>query len=66
MTGSSLSRSQTEWKRSSGPLNTRDELLMSLLTSEAVVDSRDFEILSAEDIEELKKVYLNLGTMFIR
>lgn len=39
---------------------------MSLLTSEAVVDSRDFEILSAEDIEELKKVYLNLGTMFIR
>jgi hypothetical protein len=29
---------------------------MSLLTSEAVVDSRDLEILSAEEIEELKKV----------
>ncbi|KAF7981709.1 hypothetical protein HWV62_32291 [Athelia sp. TMB] len=39
----------------SGQLTTRDELLMSLLTSEAVVDSRDFEILSAEETEELKK-----------
>jgi hypothetical protein len=29
---------------------------MSLLASEAVVDSRDFDILSAEDVEELKKV----------
>lgn len=50
---SSLPRSQT---RGSELLNIRDELLMSLLTSEAVVDSRDFEILSAEAIEELKKV----------
>ena len=29
---------------------------MSLLTSEAVVDSRECEILSAEEVEELKKV----------
>ncbi|KAF7352376.1 hypothetical protein MVEN_01201700 [Mycena venus] len=36
-------------------LNTRDELLISLLASEAVVDSRDFEILSSEEVEELKK-----------
>lgn len=43
-------------KRLSGNLNTRDELLMSLLASEAVIDSRDFEILSAEEAEELKKV----------
>lgn len=43
-------------KRESVQLNTRDELLMSLLTSEAVVDSRSFEILSAEETEELKKV----------
>lgn len=50
---SSFPRSQT---KGSELLNTRDELLMSLLTSEAVVDSRDFEILSAEEIEELKKV----------
>ncbi|KAJ6515405.1 Up-regulated during septation-domain-containing protein [Mycena sanguinolenta] len=35
--------------------NTRDELLISLLASEAVVDSRDFEILSSEEVEELKK-----------
>jgi hypothetical protein len=31
---------------------------MSLLTSEAVVDSRECEILSAEEIEELKNVRL--------
>ena len=43
-------------KRESVQLNMRDELLMSLLTSEAVVDSRSFEILSAEETEELKKV----------
>ena len=46
------------WKRLSGALNTRDELLMSLMASEAVIDSRDFEILSAEEVEELKKVRL--------
>ncbi|KAI5115009.1 hypothetical protein M0805_008266, partial [Coniferiporia weirii] len=43
------------WKRASGPVDTRDELLMSLLASEAIVDSREFDILSAEDVEELKK-----------
>ncbi|KAF5358960.1 hypothetical protein D9758_004907 [Tetrapyrgos nigripes] len=42
-------------QRASGLLNTRDELLLSLLASEAVVDSRDFEILSSEEVEELKK-----------
>lgn len=44
-----------EWKRTSGLVNIRDDLLMSLLASEAVVDSRHCEILSAEEIEELKK-----------
>jgi hypothetical protein len=42
--------------RHSGLPNTRDELLMSLLASEAVIDSREVEILSAEVVEELKKV----------
>lgn len=37
-------------------VDTRDELLMSLLASEAIVDSRDCEILSSEEVEELKKV----------
>ena len=37
-------------------VNTRDDLLMSLLASEAVVDSRGFEVLSAEEVEELKRV----------
>ncbi|KAJ4479187.1 Up-regulated during septation-domain-containing protein [Lentinula aciculospora] len=35
--------------------NTRDDLLLSLLASEAVVESRDFAILSSEEIDELKK-----------
>lgn len=43
-------------RQSSVPLNNRDELLMSLLASEAVLDSRDFEILSSEDVEDLKTV----------
>lgn len=50
------SESSVGWKRTSGLVNIRDELLMSLLTSEAVVDSRECEILSAEEVEELKKV----------
>jgi hypothetical protein len=38
------------------PANTRDALLLSLLSSEAIVDSRAYEILSAEEVEDLKKV----------
>jgi hypothetical protein len=38
------------------PPNTKDELIIELLASEAVVDSRDFEILDAEKVEDLKKV----------
>jgi hypothetical protein len=45
-----------ESKRSSQMLNIRDDLLIDLLASEAIVDSRDFQILSAEEVEELKKV----------
>lgn len=37
-------------------MDARDELLISLLASEAMLDSREFDILSAEDVEELKKV----------
>ena len=44
-----------DWKRSSTLLNTRDELLISLLASEAMVESREYEILSSEEVEELKK-----------
>ena len=45
-----------DWKQTSMLVNTRDDLLMSLLASEAVVDSRGFEILSSEEVEELKRV----------
>ncbi|KAK2465994.1 hypothetical protein APHAL10511_001635 [Amanita phalloides] len=44
-----------DWKRSSTLLNTRDELLISLLASEAVVDSREYDILNSEEVEDLKK-----------
>jgi len=40
----------------SGNLSTRDELLMSLMASEAAIDSKEFDILSAEEVEDLKKV----------
>ncbi|KAF8592660.1 hypothetical protein K439DRAFT_1650281 [Ramaria rubella] len=44
-----------DWKRTNSLVNTKDDLLMSLLASEAAVDSRGFEILSAEEVEELKR-----------
>jgi hypothetical protein len=43
------------------PPNTKDELIIELLASEAVVDSRDFEILDAEKVEDLKKVRITIG-----
>ncbi|KAF9567397.1 hypothetical protein CPC08DRAFT_656557 [Agrocybe pediades] len=46
----------------SRPLNTRDELLISLMASEAVVDSRDYDILDAEQVDELKKEYQLLSS----
>ncbi|KAJ3923709.1 Up-regulated during septation-domain-containing protein [Lentinula edodes] len=42
--------------------NTRDDLLLSLLASEAVVESRDFAILSSEEIDELKKEEIRLSS----
>ncbi|KAJ8487534.1 hypothetical protein ONZ51_g4097 [Trametes cubensis] len=42
-------------RRSSTLLSTKDDLLLSLLASEAIVDSRGCEVLSAEEVEELKK-----------
>ncbi|KAH9055308.1 Up-regulated during septation-domain-containing protein [Lactarius vividus] len=46
-----------------GPLvNTRDALLLSLMSSEAMVDSRGYEILSAEEVEELKKEHTILSS----
>jgi len=58
----------SEWEEASSPspsqsqannvqlANTRDVLLFSLLSSEAMVESRSYEILSAEEVEEFKKV----------
>lgn len=59
---SSLSRS-IAYTSSSPPLpgsvpaaSTKDELIIELLASEAVVDSRDCEILGTDQVEQLKKV----------
>ena len=54
---------EIDWKHVTGSgvsstttTNVRDELLMSLLASQALVDSRDLEILTSEQVDELKKV----------
>ncbi|KAF5392932.1 hypothetical protein D9757_001216 [Collybiopsis confluens] len=57
-TGSSSSSANGSTRKSgSGPIqrNTRDDLLLSLLASEAVVESRNFAILSSDEVDELKK-----------
>ncbi|PVF93720.1 hypothetical protein CPB86DRAFT_714806 [Serendipita vermifera] len=41
--------------------NAKDELIIELLASEAVVDSREFEILDAEKVEEFKKELKSLS-----
>lgn len=38
------------------PMEAKDELLISLLSSEAVVDSRESDILTSEEVDELKRV----------
>ncbi|KAH6914778.1 Up-regulated during septation-domain-containing protein [Coprinopsis sp. MPI-PUGE-AT-0042] len=60
----STSASPSQWnaKRASGPLNTRDELLMSLMASEAVVDSHDYQVLSTDEVEDLKKEHAVLSS----
>ncbi|KAI0047335.1 hypothetical protein FA95DRAFT_1559169 [Auriscalpium vulgare] len=56
--GASTNGSSTQG--SGGVSSRRDALLMSLLSSEAVVDSRGYEIMSAEDVEDLKKEHVIL------
>ncbi|OJT12561.1 hypothetical protein TRAPUB_10885 [Trametes pubescens] len=46
-------------------LSSKDDLLMSLLASEAIVDSRGFEVLSAEEVEELKKEHTVLSSRLV-
>ncbi|KAF8528783.1 Up-regulated during septation-domain-containing protein [Hysterangium stoloniferum] len=42
-------------KYTSTLVNPRDDLLISLLASEAAVDSRGFQILSSEEVDDLKR-----------
>jgi hypothetical protein len=44
------------WNYTSILVNPRDDLLMSLLASEAAVDSSGFQILSSEEVDDLKRV----------
>ncbi|KAF4575300.1 hypothetical protein EYR40_004962 [Pleurotus pulmonarius] len=55
----------SEIKQSPPVLNTRDELLISLLASEAVVDSRGFDILGGEEVDELKKEHQVLSSRLV-
>ncbi|EJF62289.1 hypothetical protein DICSQDRAFT_180160 [Dichomitus squalens LYAD-421 SS1] len=52
-------------KRNSVVFSSKDDLLLSLLASEAIVDSRGFDILSAEEVEELKKEYQVLSSRLV-
>ncbi|KAM5534401.1 hypothetical protein V8D89_011868 [Ganoderma adspersum] len=52
-------------RRSSMMLSVKDDLLMSLLSSEAIVDSRGYDVLSAEEVEELKKEYQVLSSRLV-
>ncbi|KAL1940017.1 hypothetical protein VTO73DRAFT_9352 [Trametes versicolor] len=52
-------------RRSSTMLSSKDDLLMSLLASEAIVDSRGFEVLNAEEVEELKKEHTVLSSRLV-
>jgi hypothetical protein len=49
-----------------GQGNTRDAMILSLLSSEAMVDSRVYEVLNAEEVEEFKEVRAYLGFQFRR
>ncbi|CAG8453877.1 15014_t:CDS:2 [Acaulospora colombiana] len=43
-------------------LDTTDDMLMQLLISQAIIDSRDFNVLTLEEVEELKKDHSLLTT----
>ena len=45
-----------KWQAASAMFSAKDELLLELLSSEAVLDSRDCEILASDQVEELKRV----------
>ncbi|KAH9948730.1 Up-regulated during septation-domain-containing protein [Amylocystis lapponica] len=60
-----VDRSNGDVNRASGLYSTRDDLLFSLLASEAIVDSRSCEILSAEEVEELKKEHQVLAARLV-
>ncbi|OCH95907.1 hypothetical protein OBBRIDRAFT_444192 [Obba rivulosa] len=64
---SELARKQpgSESRRASGIYNTKDDLLLGLLASEAVVDSRGCEILNSEEVEELKKEHQVLSARLV-
>jgi len=45
-----------KWQAASAMLSAKEELLLELLSSEAILDSRDCEILESDQVEELKRV----------
>ncbi|KZT60191.1 hypothetical protein CALCODRAFT_507025 [Calocera cornea HHB12733] len=53
-----------EWRarHASSLLDTSDEMLLSLLAAQAVVDAREFAVLSVDEVEELKRDHALLST----
>ncbi|RHZ51597.1 hypothetical protein Glove_476g10 [Diversispora epigaea] len=62
MLSSASSSSSTKFTPGTALLDTTDEMLMQLLISQAVIDAKDFEILSLEEVGELKKDHSLLTT----
>ncbi|KAG8966104.1 hypothetical protein FRC03_012516 [Tulasnella sp. 419] len=58
----SLHPSSPSTSKNISTFNIKDELLISLLASQAVVDSRDAEMLSSEDVDELKREHALLSS----
>ncbi|RUP44530.1 hypothetical protein BC936DRAFT_149322 [Jimgerdemannia flammicorona] len=45
-----------------GMMDSMDELFLQLLISQAVIDAKEFEVLTLEEVEDLKKDHINLTT----
>lgn len=45
-----------KWQAASAMFSAKDELLLELLSGEALLDSRDCEILASDQVEDLKRV----------
>jgi hypothetical protein len=45
------------------PLDSTEDYLIQLLVQQSVIDAKDFDILTLEQVEELKKVIIRTGAL---